>query len=882
MVTWVRLLLALYPRDFREGYGPEVLEAFREQWRSASPWRRPGVAVRTTVGLVVGAVAERRERRTREREADGMGAWTRELGMGARRLKRAPGFTLVAVGTVALSTGAFGAVFGVVDNVLLEEMPYPEARELHWVWRDYWGDFPRGWLSGLDIALLRDEEVFEGVAGIRSGRVNLATGEATGARDIRVLLGSPGWMELVGVPPALGPGFAPAQEDGEFGELLDEVVLTHDLWQSAFGADRGVLGRTVELDGDPFRVVGVMPPWYDLRQSSSLGSPTPAEAYLVHRVSLADQDVYSGSYAGLARVRAGTSPAALEGALARVAGEVDAHFQDRGLRLWTVGLKEDLVADFRRPLWAVLGAAAFLLLILGANLATLFLARSGEQVAGASLRAALGAGRRALLRTGVAEPLLVGGAGLALGALLAAWGTSLLAQAMGGTLPRTGEVAFDPRVLAGVAGAVALVGGLALLGPVARWVRVDPARGLGDGGRAGTSRGARRARAGLVVAQMGLALTLLMGAGLLLRSVQGLLAQDPGWEVGNALTFRVGIQGTAFPDGPSILQAQEDLQVALAALPGVRAVGYGNTLPLSQQTSQFSAGFPDFPAADPEDQGQLVDVFDVSAGYAEALGLRVLEGRAFRPGDGRPENPDVVLIDDVLASRFFPGGGAVGGRVAAAGDTFTIAGVVDQPRLYSVREDDRGQVYLPAPLRVRSDTWFVLSLEAGVDPLSLVPAVRRAVAERSPELAVSRVASAEELVQASLGAERLNLRLALVFALSALVLAGLGLYGVVAGTVLRRRREIGLRMALGADGGAVVRDVLATGGRLVAAGALVGVVLSWGVGRWMASLLFGVTPMDPLTLAGAAAILVGTAVAAGWLPARRAVRIPPSETLRAE
>lgn len=813
---------------------------------------------------------------------EGMRRWWTELGLAGRRLVRAPGFTLVSVGTLALALAAFGSVFAVVSGVLLKPMPYAEPEDLTWVWRDYWGDFPRGWLSGLDVTMLREhDDVFQGVAAVRSGRSNLSAGDGTGATDVRLILGSPGYLRLLGVEPLLGPGFTPTGETGEWGDLLEEVVLHHDLWRRAFAEDPDVVGRTVYLDGEPFQVVGVMPPWFDFRQSSSLGTAVAAEAYLTNRVDLAAEDVFSGSFAGLARVAPGVPQAAVDAALTQVAGELDRNFNGRGLRLWTAEVREDLVADLRRPLLAVLGAAGFLLLILGANLATLFLARSGEQMRAAAVRSALGAGRPALLRAALAEPILIGVAGLAVGALLAGLGTHLLAEAVADTLPRSAEIRFDAGGWGGVAVAVLAVVALSALGPVVRWVRVDPSRGM-DGGRTGSTPSAERARSGLVMVQVGLALTLLMGSGLLFRSVQGLLAQDPGFDVETALTFRVGVQGPSYEDGASVLEAQEALRQAFEALPGVRSAGYANALPLSLETNQFQASFPDHPVQDPRDASQLVDVFAASPGYVESMGLRLLDGRPFEVGDGTEGRP-FVLVDDLLAARYFPEGEAVGGRMVIRGDdTVTVAGVVDQPRLYSVREDDRGQVFLPAPMQVRSDTRFVLALEAGLLPESLMPAVRRTVLERDPGLAISQVASARDIVRGSLASERMNVRLALVFALSAVVLAGLGLYGIVAGTVIRRRREIGLRMAMGADGRTVVRSVVVGGMRVVLAGAVGGVALSWVVSRWISSLLFGVSPFDPPTLVGAAGILVLTALGASWLPARRAVRIPPSVALRTD
>lgn len=879
---WIRGLLALYPRDFREEYGPGLLETFRDQWKACSTRERGRALIRTTGTMLWGALAERRAARTHDDdEVETMGKWFTEFGLAARRLKRAPAFALVAVLTVAGGVGAFGSVFAVTSGVLLEDMPFEEPDQLMWVWRDYWGVFPRGWLSGQDITKLRAfDDVFEGVVSVRGGRANMADPSGTGAVDIRTVQGSPGYLKLVGVPPLLGPGFSPATETGTFSDTFHEVVLRYDLWQTALGGDPSVIGRDVFLSGEPYRVVGVMPEWYDFRQASSLGSPLEPDAYLTGLVNLANEDVYSGSFAGLARVRPGTSNEALQAALATVSQEQDASFDNQGLRLWTTGLRDDLVAPFVRPLFAVLGAGAFLLLILGANLATLFLARASEQGSSAAVRAALGAGRSAQLRTAIAEPVLIGLGGLALGSLAAMGGTEMLKGAVAATLPRAGELGVDLPVLLAVAGGVALIVLLSSIGPVASWLSANPARGMAEGGRGGRSAGSERARSGLVVAQVALALTLVVGAGLLFRTVQSLLHQDPGFDIQNTLTFRVGVTGAGYPDGTSIRETQLALLDGLASVPGVESVGYGNSLPLSQETNQFQVTFPDFPVSDASEQGQLIDAFIVSEEFQESIGLRVLEGRGFRPGDATdPEG--VIVIDDVLARRFFPDGGAVGGRAVVFGDdTVSVVGVIDQPRIYSLHEDDRGQVWFPAPRQVRSNTRFALKLAEGIPATSVLGSVREVVRSRDPGLAISEIATMEDLVRASLGSERLNLRLAGVFAGIALILSGLGLYGIVAGMVIRRRREIGLRMAMGADSARVVHSVLGHGLKLVVLGTLLGLGLSWFFGRWLASFLFGVDPLDPATLTAAAGVLIVTAIVAAWAPARRATRIAPAEALR--
>ncbi len=884
---WVEFLVALYPADFRSGYGRFLVETFEDQWEATpGPIRRAGLWVRTTGRLLAGAGVEWWETVSTDGGGGGMGQWFAELRHGVRRLLRAPGFTTVAVGTIGIASGAFGAVYGVVSDVVLEEMPFEEPGELVWIWRDYWGSFPRGWLSGYDIDLLRRHEVFAGVMGVRTGRMNLSDASGTNATDVRTLLGSPGYLDLLGVAPVIGSGFSEVAETGTWEDRHPEVVLRHSLWTEAFGGDPRVLGQDIFLNGESYTVVGVMPPDFDLRQGSSLGTPMDADAYLTLPLDLATEDVYNGSFAALARVRSDAPPGALDQALRTASAEIDTHFRSRGLRLWTIGLREDLIGDVRRPLFAVLGAGGLLLLILGMNLATLMLSRSSEQASSVAVRAALGATPGSRFRTALAEPFVVAVGGALLGALLAKGGTDFLRGFVAESVPRAVEIGFEVDSIAAVLLGALAIATLGAIGPVARWTVVRPLAGMAEGGRGGRSRAAERARAGFVVAQVGMALTLVVGAGLLFRTVQGLVRQDPGFDAGPALTFRVGVEGATYHTDPSIVEAQSAILDGLRAIPGVEVAGYANSLPLSQSTNQFQLNFPDHPTIDGE-QGELIDAFVTSPGYAEALGMRVLAGRAFADGDAvsTAEGTLVqgVLIDDVLAARWFPDGDAVGGRVALfVADTLPILGVVDQPRLYSVAEDDRGQLFLPAPMRVQTSTRFVVRVRPGLDPTSLLPEVRRIVAARDASLAVSEVETLDGLIQASLGSQRLNLRLAAVFALSALLLAGLGIYGVASTVVLQRRREIGLRMAIGAEPGRVVRSVVGVGVRLVVAGAVVGLVSSWAAGRWIASFLYGVEPLDPPTLVAAAVALVLTSIVAALIPARRATRIPPAEALRAE
>lgn len=874
-----RLVARLYPAELRTRYGAEMEEAFADQARATAGrhgW--PGL-LSLTLRTAWGAARARFVSGGFTRSGGGAVEWRTEIRRAIRGLLRSPGFAFVTVTTLALGVGAFGSVSGNVAGVLARPMPYERPADLHWVWRDYWGTFSRGWLGGPDIARLQEhDEVVEAMIALRNGRANLSGPSGTEPRDVRVTLSSPGLFETLGVSPRIGPGFTPVAVGPE---APDEAVLGDLLWRTTFGADPSIVGRDIYLDGDPYRVVGVLPPDVDFVVHSSLGEPSPADLYIPLAWDLPDLSAGSGSMAGLVRVRAGSSEAALAAALAEVSTSLDREFfGNRGFRLWSVGLKEDLVAGARTPLLAVLTASGILLLILGANLATLFLSRAREREHDAAVRAALGAGRAALFRTAGAEAVVVTLAGLGAGTLLAMWGAELLASAARDVLPRAAELGFDLWAVTGAVGAATVLALLSMTGPAFRFARTRPTASLREGGTArGSSRGGR-GRGTLVVVQLALALTLVVGAGLLTRSLAALLREDPGFDPGIALTARVSFEGPAYPDSATIVDAQRRLVDRLAGLPGVTAAGLSNALPLGLETNQSSARFPGAPGARDEGDGgdgELVDWFSVTPGYVEAAGLRVLRGRALEEADAGSG----ALIDDVLAGRYFPAGGAVGSKVLFAGDTLTVVGVVDQARFYDVAHDDRGQLYVPRAYAETDVARLVVRLGQG-DALGLVGGVRAALAEMDPTLPLAEVRPLDAIVRDALGPERLNLRLVGAFALAALVLAGLGLYGVVNGSVLQRRREIGIRMAVGAEPGRVRRMVLGQGFALVVMGVVAGLGASWVVGRLLASLLHGVEPFDPLTYAGAAGVLGALALLASWVPARRATRIRPLEALRSE
>lgn len=811
-----------------------------------------------------------------------MRGWGTDARHALRRLLRAPVFAVASVLTVGVGVGLFTAIFGAVDGILLEPMSYEEPEELVWIWRDYteFFELERGWLGGPDIVHLRErDEVFESVVAFRSGRFNLTGREGERPREVEAMLASDGFFRLLGVEPVLGRGFRPGEDEPGAPSV---VVLGHDLWTGQYGADPDVVGRDIFLDGQPARVVGVAPPNFHFVMHSSLGDPVPVHLYTTLQLDLASMNPGGGSVAGLARVRDGTAPAAVEEALGSVAREIDDAIGREGTRLWSVGLKEDLVSEVRPALLALLGAATFLLLILAANLATLFLGRTSERARDLSVRAALGAGRPRLARTLVTEALIIAGVGCVLGLVSAGWGVDVLSSMAPENLPRWAEIGLDPGVMAMAAGVALLVGVAASLVGGARFLSGEPAATLRDAGaRGATGLRAAGTRRTLVAAQVALSLTLLVGAGVLARAFADLLGADPGFDAGSAVTFRVPLDPNAYPDGPARAELYGTLRRRLEGLPGVEAAGAANALPLTVGASQTGAVFPGAPGNTgiPEQDEPLIDVVQATPGYAEAAGLRTLDGRFFRAEDDG-QAPGVAVVDDVLARRFFPDRSAVGASMVVNADTLTVVGVVDHARLYNVHADDRGQVYRPYAQTPGGSLAFVLRGPA--DPSVRMARARELVAAVDPALPVSEVRTLAEIVDASLARERLSVTLVALFALGALLLASLGIYGVVSDAVASRTREVGVRMALGAESGGLVTMLVGQGLRPALAGAMVGLVGGAVAARFLGGIVPGVRTGDPVPYLVVGGVALVVTLGAAYLPARKATKIDPVEALTPE
>ena len=875
---WFRLLLRLYPADFRDDMGEAFVETYRDRARDALA--RGGVIAlaRVWVRAVIDSVRNGPGERARPAIAwRRTGNWGRDVEMATRRLRRAPALVLAIVGTLTIGLGTFAVVYTVVQRILFDSMPYQRPGDLYFVWRDYGPmiDMKRGWLGGTDVAELQKAGgPIEDASGVGRLLATLSVREAVEPAEISVLIVSPNFFDVLGVTPARGRGFA-RHEVGP--GRPDLVVLTHDLW-TRLGADPAMLGTSVQLNGQQQTVIGVMPPDFGFVRHASVGRPQRADAYVTFNVDLATTNPDAGSYGCLIRGRPGSRSEAVAAAVDTVGRLIDARdFKGRGLRLYPTGLKADLVAPVR-PALVVLGAAGvFLMLVLMVNVASVLLARAAQREHEYAISRALGANGVALVRATLFEGALLGALGGIGSSLLAIWGTRLLVALAPLDLPRREAVAVDWRIVATIVVLGTVAGVLASIAP-ALWASRATLASLLSASAVRGGGGHRRMRGAMVVVQVALSLVLLSAGGLVVRSFNRLLRADPGFRPEGVVSMRVPLPPQFYREAPAAMAAQDRVERALAAIPGVAAVSATSALPLTGLTGQQTVRIPGAPGntGDINHDGVLADIIGTRAGYVEVMNMRVVAGRSFDPV--RREGLREVLLDRALAQHFFPNANPIGATFPLRDNTVTIVGVVDQARMYDVHRDGRPQIYIRGEDFTFRTMIFVIRTTR--DPQSLMPDARAAIRNIDPRIALAEVRTMEEVVVNALRQQRISAVLIAGFALGALLLASLGLYGVVSGSVTRRRHELGVRLALGADHHRALRLVLVDGARLVGAGLLIGVPATLITGGLIRGVLVGVSPWDPVTLVSVAGGLAVVALIACYVPARRVLRIDPAQSLR--
>ena len=791
-----------------------------------------------------------------------------DLRFGARMLLKQPGFTLIAVLTLALGIGANTAIFSIVNAVLLRPFPYKEPGRLVILRERVSGGsgFSPSYPNFADWRA--QNTVFDSMAAALGNQSFNLTGAGEPER-LQGRIVSAEFFSTLGIKPLIGRDFL-AEEDRP--GATPAAILSYGFWRRRFGEDPSVIGKRLTLNNQNFTVVGVTPPNFQFETEADLTVPIGLQA---ERFRLRGMDPGAGV---VARLKPGVSLRQAEAELNTIAARLEQQYPEsnKGRRARVTPLHEFFVGDVRQPLLILLGSVGLVLLIACANVANLLLVRSSARRKEMAVRMALGAGRRAIIRQLLTESVLLAALGAALGILLALWGASFIAGHLPDGAPRLHEARVDAPVL-GFTLAVSLLTGLLFgLAPALQASRSNLTEGLREGDR-GSSGRRQRLRSVLVVGEVALTLTLLVGAGLLIQSFWRVLQVDPGFKAQNLLTMQLSVKN---PDDQQVANFFEQLQQNVRSLPGVKSVAVSDGLPFDM------ANYPGFIIEDrpsPDNKGAGLR-YTVSPDYFQTLGIELIKGRVFTAQDTR-DSQLVAVINEVLAQRYFPNKDPLGKRLKQSlpnSPSYEIVGIVRhvehynldgqnsvQPQFYTNFNQSRAR---PINLLVRTDA----------EPLSLAAAVRAQVAALNKDQAVFNVRTMEQILARSVAARRFSMLLLTVFAVVALALASLGIYGLMSYAVAQRTREIGVRMALGAQSGDVLRLVIGQGMKLAFVGVATGLVASLALTRTMKNLLFGVSATDPATFATIALLLIAVALLACWLPARRATKVDPIVALRVE
>jgi predicted permease len=790
-----------------------------------------------------------------------------------RFLVKRPGFAATAILTLALGVGASTSMFSVVEAVLLRPLPFVEPNRLIQL-TIRGGDGETYPLPDSDFIAWREHnEAFASVAVYDGGEALALTGDGDAERIV-VRNVTDRFFAILGVAPALGRTF----RDGEDRPAAPKtIVLSQSFWQRHFHGDPRAVGRSVLLDGVTHTIVGVMPASFAFPENDLDG----------WRVLTIQPPRRRGPFytQGIARLKADTT---IEGARANLAVIADGvKRQYPGPNLWTysvVPLQEQIVGDVGRMLYLLLGAVGLLLLIATANVANLLLARAASRTREIAVRAAIGAGRGRIIGQLVTESVVLGLLSGLAGLLVASWGTrALLAIAPEG-IPRLDEVRLNGTVFAFAVGVASICGVLFGLAPAVRVARLPLVEGLKEGGRTGTGAGQRRTQRALVIGEIALALILSVGSGLMIRSMAALRNVNPGFAPTQLVTFQLKLPERRYETPQKITALYDALRSRLEADPAIRSVGSSTSLPpdRNSMTDNFVAEGQQIPAGQAAPVAPLVFVDE---NYFKTLGVPLVAGRFFDERDV-PGAPPVVIVNETLARRYFPSGVAVGKRLKEGGAErpnnpwMEIVGVVGDVKYSGLNAPPEPAFYLADRQQPLGRRFVVVRTVA--DPRSALQSIRSAVSALDPDVPVSRLSTIDELMTRSVAAPRFRTTLVTIFAILGLVLAAIGVYGVMAYIVSERTPELGVRVALGATTRDLIRMVLVEALALAAAGVALGVAGAVVTTRLMASLLFGVKPTDPATFALIAGLLMAIALAGSYVPMRRATRVDPMATLRSE
>ena len=798
----------------------------------------------------------------------------RDYQFGARMLAKNPAFTAAAVTMLALGIGANTAVFSVVNAVLLRGLPYSQPDRIVALYEMRPREHElRGSVSPPDFLDWRDQNAsFQNMAAI--AHTGITWQSDAGAERVLAGVVSPEFFDVVGIPPALGSGF---RSEKEIQGSYRAVILTHGFWQRRFGADPTLLGRTLTINGNPAEVVGILPASFE---------------YPVHDVELfvpllwrtrdkLDRASHELTVAG--RLKPGVSIRAAQAEMDAIAARLEQQYPavNKGHGVHLVSMRDVLLGPVEIPLMALQAAVAFVLMIACGNLANLLLARTLARRRELSVRLAIGAGRGRLIRQLLSESMLLAVIGGAAGIALAYMAVPLLRSLVPEQIAVLGirNVQVDGTVL-GMCLLLAIICGMVFgLIPALRGSNTGIAVGLKEGADGGP-RG-ERLRKTLISAQIALSVVLLTGAGMFLRSFAALGSVDPGFRPPGVLTLQVAIPSSRYKEPEQVLRFTSEWMEDIRRLPGVESVGLTSHLPVSGMDSRTGLAIEDVAPTDPT-QPRRAHIRWVTPGYFQAMGMKIVQGRPFLETD-RAGSPSVMIVNEAAARKYFPQGKALGHRGHRGGVTSPwseVVGVVANVRHWGLDVEPRPEQYY---CHLQQPTWSMsLAIRASGDPRRLTASIRQQLRRLDPLIPLGRVQTMEEVISRSIASERSILILLGLFAAIALLLTAAGIWGTMAYLLSQRRREIGLRLALGATEGVLVRDAVARAMKLVTAGLIAGVALSLGLVRLTSTTLFGVSPTDPSTYVGVAALLAAVAWLANYYPARRITRSTPYAVLRQE
>jgi len=805
-----------------------------------------------------------------------------DLRLGLRMLLKNPGFTAVVVATLALGIGANVALFSVVNGVLLNPLPFPHPEQLVTLAQSK-PNFETGAIPYPNFRdLQKENRTFSAMAISRGfGFSLIGSGEA---ERVTARLISADFFSVLGVKPALGRTFAPGEDEPGAAPL---VVISAALWQRKFGAAQDVVGKGMTLDDKSYTIVGVLPPDFSLFRTNDVFVPIGQW----NSPALQRRSAALGLH-GIGRLKPGVTIEQGEADLDRVMGDLAVAYPEtnKGNGAKVSSLKERMIGDIGPILWMLLGAVGFVLLIACVNVSNLLLARSTSRSREFAIRTALGAGRWRLLRQSLTESMLLALAGGGLGLVLAGWGTQAAIAVLPTTLPRAAEVGLDARVLIFTVAISLLTGILSGLAPALKTSQWRLSETLKEGGR-GASSGRGRAHGVLVAVEMALAVVLLIGAGLMIRSLSALWNVDPGFRSDNVLTFGLSLSPSLRKASPQAIRANlRELSDQLSSTPGVRAVSFSaGAVPLQGEDDLFFwvEGQPK-PAS--QSEMHMAVVYRVEPGYLAAMRIPLKQGRFFSDQDNE-RSQSVVVIDEVLARKHFGDADPVGKRILQDGqDPQQIIGVVGHVKQWSLDADEEEtlQAQLYEPFRQFSDD-SMIGVASGVGAVMLTngqaapfDSIRRVVQSHNKQNVISRLQTMNEVIAGTLADRRFSMILLDAFAVVALLLASLGLYGVISYLVGQRTHELGIRLALGAQRRDVLRLVLSHGMKMALGGVALGLVAALGLTRLLATMLYGVSTTDPVTFAVITLLLTTVALLACYIPARRATKVDPLIALRYE